>query len=251
MNIVAYGAGTNSTAMIIECFNRGIKIDHIVFADTGGEKPHTYQYLKIFSKWCVDNGLPEIVTVRKAGNNETLEENCIRLNMLPSIAYGYKKCSLKYKVQPQDKYFNNLPEAKKIWKSGEKITKFLGYDSSEKNRVEKSKLIDSPKYKYEYPLFEWGISRKGCIEIIKNSGLCLPGKSACFFCPMSRPTEIRQLKHNYPDLMDRALNMEKNANLTKIKGLGIGVAWRDIINNDDMFEDDYELVPEMICECYD
>jgi hypothetical protein len=71
MNIVAYGGGTDSTAMIIECFNRGIKLDHIVFADTGGEKPHTYQYVKIFSQWCADHGLPEIITVRKAGNNET------------------------------------------------------------------------------------------------------------------------------------------------------------------------------------
>lgn len=251
MNIIAYGGGTNSTAMIIECAKRDIKIDHILFADTGGEKPHTYQFIKTFSKWCVDNGMPEILTVRKAGNGETLEENCLRMKMLPSIAYGYKTCSQKYKIQPQDKYFNNLPEAKTIWKTGRKLTKFIGYDVNEKNRIEKLKLRDDKKYSYFYPLVEWGITRKDCIDIIKSESLCLPGKSACFFCPMTRPTEIRMLEHNYPNLMKRALVMEGNANLTSLKGLAINTSWKNIISNDDLFENEFEFVPEMICECYE
>ena len=141
--------------------------------------------------------------------------------------------------------------AKKIWKSGVKLTKFIGYDATEKNRIAKSKLREDKKYNYKYPLSEWGLTRKDCIKIIENEGLCLPGKSACFFCPMSRPTEIRQLKHNYPELMGRALQIEANAKLTKLKGLGINVKWKDIISNDDMFEDEFELTPEMICECYE
>jgi hypothetical protein len=251
VNIVAYGGGTDSTAMIIECVRRGVKIDYILFADTGGEKPHTYKYVNIFSDWCVKNGLPEIITVKKKGNGETLEENCLRIGMLPSIAYGYKTCSHKYKIQPQDMFFNNLPAAKKIWKSGGKLTKLIGYDATETHRIAKSKLRQDDKYEYIYPLHEWGLTRKDCIEIIKNEGLCLPGKSACFFCPMSRPSEIRALKHNYPDLMNRALKIEQNANLTTIRGLGIGVKWSEIISTQDMFEDDFSFMPEMICECYE
>jgi len=251
MNIVAYGGGTDSTAMIIECVSRGVKIDYILFADTGGEKPHTYQYVKTFSEWCIKNGLPEIIVVRKAGNGETLEEDCLRRNMIPSIAFGYKTCSQKYKIQPQDKFFNNLPEAKLIWKSGGKLTKFIGYDATETHRIAKSKLRQDDKYEYRYPLHEWGLTRKDCIEIIKNEGLCLPGKSACFFCPMSRPSEIRQLNHNYPELMKRALDMEKNANLTHLRGLGMNVKWSEIISTTDMFEDEFSFMPEMICECYE
>ena len=78
MNIVAYGGGTDSTAMIIECVNHGERIDYILFADTGAEKPHTYEYVKRFSQWCISHGLPEIITVRKLGNGETLEEECLR-----------------------------------------------------------------------------------------------------------------------------------------------------------------------------
>ena len=116
MNIVSYGGGTNSTAMLIECVKRGVQVDLILFADTGGERPNTYNYVKLFSEWLVANGMPEIITVKKVrANGEvlTLEQNCIEKNMLPSIAYGFKSCSQKYKIQPLDKYVNNWPAAKR------------------------------------------------------------------------------------------------------------------------------------------
>jgi hypothetical protein len=255
MNIVSYGGGTDSTAMIIECFNRGVKIDYILFADTGAEKTHTYEYVKNFSKWCVGHGFPKIITVKKAGNGETLEQECIRTKSLPSIAYGYKKCSQKFKIQPQDMFFNNCTEVKEIWKQGGKVNKFIGYDTTESSRAEKINIREraepNKKYNYVYPLIEWGIPRKQCLEIIKDAGLCLPGKSACYFCPSSKVSEIKQLKHTYPLLFDRAIALEDNANLTKIKGLGREFSWRDAVLSDDMFEDEFDLMPEMICECFE
>jgi hypothetical protein len=252
MNIVAYGGGTDSTAMIIECFNRGVKIDYILFADTGAEKPHTYVYVKNFSNWCVDHGLPAIITVKKEGNCETLEEECLRMHSLPSIAYGFKTCSQKFKMSPQDKFFNNNDDAKTIWKSGELITKMIGFDCTEIRRAESVMIkFKSDKYRLWFPLIEWRIPRKQCLEIIKTAGMCLPGKSACYFCPSSRVSEIKQLKHNYPDLFDRAIALEDNAHLTKIKGLGREFSWRDAVSCDDLFEDDFDLMPEMICECFE
>ena len=47
MNIVSYGAGINSTAMLIGLHQKGIPIDLILFADPGGEQPYTYEYLPI------------------------------------------------------------------------------------------------------------------------------------------------------------------------------------------------------------
>lgn len=247
MNVVAYGGGTDSTAMLIECVNRGIKIDLILFADTGGEKPHTYEYVKLFSNWLVENNYPEIIIVKKAGNGETLEENCLRCNMLPSIAYGFKSCSLKYKVQPQDKFCNNYNECKKTWEKGEKVKKFIGYDADEDRRAN---IKEDEKYNYFYPLIEWEIDRGMCLDIIESAGLPLPGKSACFFCPSSKPHEIRALQLQYPELAKRALKMEENADLTSIKGLGRNWAWKDLLATDDMF-DDGQYAIDIACGCYD
>ena len=248
--IVTYGAGTNSTALLIECFNRGIKIDLIIFSDTGAERPHTYQYVKTFSKWLVDNGMPEIVTVRKGGNGETLEEECLRMKCLPPIAYGFKTCSHKYKIQPVDKYLNNWQPSKDVWKKDEKATKFIGFDADESHRI---KDFTDDKYEVRYPLVEWDMGRDDCIKTIQDAGLCLPGKSACFFCPNSKQSEIKQLQHVYPDLAKRCIEMEANAmeSLTQIKGLGRNFSWTDLMNNPDMFEDDFDFTPEMTCGCYD
>ncbi len=246
--VASYGGGTNSTAELIEYANRGLHIDLILFADTGGEKPHTYKYVEIFSRWLVEHGLPKIITVRKAGNGETLEENCLRCNMLPSIAYGFKSCSHKYKIQPQDKYCNNWQPAKDEWKAGRKVIKLIGYDADEEHRA---KIPEDAKYIYKYPLVEWDMGRDECIKTIEDAGLCLPGKSACYFCPSSKPTEIRQLASLYPELMERALAMERNAELTSIKGLGRGFAWVDLLRQSEMFDDDYSHTPEMACGCYD
>lgn len=252
LTIASYGGGSNSTAMLIECAKRGVKVDLILFADTGGEKPHTYNYVKIFSDWLVANGMPEIITVNKVrANGEvlTLEQDCLEKNMLPSIAYGFKSCSQKYKIQPQDKFVNNWPPAKEIWASGGKITKLIGYDTDESHRSQKDYSDD--KYSFRYPLIEWGMGRQECIDSIKAAGLCLPGKSACYFCPNSKPSEIKQLAAVYPELMDRAIAMEQGANLTHIAGLGRNYAWKDIIATDEMFADEYMFTPEMACECYD
>ena len=248
MIIASYGGGTNSTAMLIECVNRGIDVDLILFADTGGEKPLTYQYVKTFSKWLVDNGMPEITIVKKAGNGETLEENCIRMKSLPSIAYGFKTCSQKYKVQPQDKYCNNWQPAKELWKSGQKITKLIGFDADESHRARE---WEDEKYINQYPLVEWDMGRDECIKTISEAGLCPPGKSACYFCPSSKPSEIRQLAKNNPELMARAIAMEENASLTAIKGLGRRFSWKDVIAQGSLFDDGYDSTPELVCGCYD
>lgn len=42
LGVLAYGGGVNSTALLVSLHQRGIPIDLILFADTGGELPSTY-----------------------------------------------------------------------------------------------------------------------------------------------------------------------------------------------------------------
>lgn len=134
MNIVGYGGGTNSTAMLIGMYQRNIPLDLILFSDTGGEQPHTYAYLPIMNQWLREHNLPTITVVEytdKNGDRLTLEEECLRSGSLPAIAYGYKKCSLKHKVAPQDKFCNHYPPCQEVWAAGDKVTKFIGFDAGE------------------------------------------------------------------------------------------------------------------------
>lgn len=250
-NLVSYGGGTNSTAMLIECAKRKIQVDVILFADTGGERPHTYAYIKTFNEWLKKNNMPEIIIVKyknRSGEILTLEQDCLKRKALPSLAYGFKTCSQRFKGAPQDKFMNNYEPAKKYWKTGKKITKLIGFDIDESHRI---KDYEDKKYTVKYPLVEWNMGREECIETINKSGLCQTGKSACFFCPATKQTEIRQLKAVYPDLAERALKIEENSDLEKIEGLGRNFSWKEILLNEDMFEKDFLTSPELVCGCYD
>lgn len=251
MNIVAFGGGTDSTAMLIGMVEKGIPCDLILFADTGGEKPHTYEHIYVMTDWLKKHGYPHITWVKAP--NVTLERDCLNRKALPSIAYGFKTCSQRFKLQPQDKFLNNWQPAIDVWANGSKVTKFIGYEAGEERRA---KDFSDDKYDFRYPLIEWGWSRKECLEAIKRAGLPLPGKSACFFCPSSRKSEILELKARYPELAKRAVEMEKNANLTDIKGLGRDFAWGDLLAFDEaqlkMFADDSDWsTAEVPCGCYD
>lgn len=86
MNVVSFGGGTNSTAMIIGMYLHKIPIDLILFADTGGEQPHTYEFIETFNGWLEKHGLPQITSVQyhdKDGNRLTLEQECINSGTLP------------------------------------------------------------------------------------------------------------------------------------------------------------------------
>lgn len=250
--IIAYGGGANSTAMLIEMRRRSIEPDLILFADTGGELPETYRHVAEVSAWALQQWSIPIHAVRKVtrkGSSLTLEQNCLNEHMLPSIAYGFKSCSLKYKVQPQDKFVNHWEPAKAAWKNRLKCTKAIGYDAGEERRA---KIKSDDRYDYWYPLIEWQIHREDCLSICRSEGF-IPAKSACFFCPSMKKREIVKLAEHHPALFDRAVAMERNAELTSIKGLGRSFSWEDFMtgerNHQDLFSD--AGTPEIPCGCYD
>lgn len=251
--IASYGGGVNSCAMLIEMHHRGIIPDLILFSDTGGEKPETYMHLDEMDVWLESHGMPTITRVSVADNpnavSKSLEDQCLRLGFLPSIAYGWKKCSQRWKADPIRKYLNNWDGAKAAWDTGLKLKHAIGYDAGEPHR----NLEDDAKTEWWFPLREWGWSRAECVACIKAAGISVPGKSACFFCPSSKKHEILALKRDHPDLFERAIQIERTAakNSTSVKGLGRDWSWESLVAAD---EAQLRLFPERIetpCGCYD
>jgi len=247
--IVSFGGGVNSAALLVGMQERGMTADAILFADTGGEKPHTYEFVKVMSKWLQAHGMGNITQVRASQKTyRDLEDNCLQQKMLPSLAYGFKSCSHKYKKQPQEVWANSWQPARDAWASGDKVTKYLGIDIGEQRRAQ---IPEDDKYRYGYPLIDWQWDRADCLAALERAGLPNPGKSACFFCPGSKKAEIRDLRQRYPDLFARAVSMERNADLESIKGLGRSFSWEAYALAD---EAQGRLFPEVIetaCICWD
>ena len=128
---VCWGAGWDSTAMLIEMERRGIRPDIITFADVGGEKPKTYEFIPVFTEWLIDHDFPEPIICRYTplektnarylqATRETMDRIGVNLNeprliqlaglygnmvandTLPGIAFGPKSCSIKWKLEAQE-----------------------------------------------------------------------------------------------------------------------------------------------------
>jgi hypothetical protein len=231
--VVAYGLGVDSTALLVEFARRGIRPDLILFADTGGEKPETYQYLDVIRPFLARAGFPGVVTVRyrpARAAYATLEAQCLHTGTLPSLAYGGKSCSIKYKKVPQDRYVAGWPPARACWARGGKVVKAIGFDAGPADS-RRHRYIEDDRFTYWYPLVEWAYDREQCRQSIQAAGLPVPPKSACFFCPASKKPEIAWLAEHHPDLLDRALRIERNAQakLRSVRGLGRSFAWEDFL----------------------
>lgn len=248
--VVSYGGGTNSTALLCGWIERGDPLpDLVVFSNTGGETPDIYAHVALVSAWLVERGVPPIITVQRVRADHvtpnTLEADCLRSGTLPSLAYGYKRCSLKFKTQPFEKYMNHWHRARTAWQSGYKVVKVMGFDAGEPHRAT---FPDDPKYRRRYPLIEWGWDRDACVAAIHRAGLPQPGKSSCFYCPASTKPEIEELARVHPLLFKRAIAIEDaaKANFDTVKGLGRRFSWRDIAT----VQDDVCAI-DVPCECVD
>jgi len=234
---VAYGMGVDSTALLVGLHLLGIRPDLITFADVGGELPETYAYLETINAWCRRVGFPEVVVVRYDGGMHkryfTLEGNCLANGVLPGLAVGNKSCSIKFKLEVQNKYRYGWQPARDAWKrilghkmvlieKGKKagqyrrvdvvqlVTVLIGYDAGPKD-ARRSTIADDDRFHYEYPLRLWGWDRDECKRRILAAGLPVPHKSSCFFCPSMKPAELVDITLRYPDLADRIIAIEAAA----------------------------------------
>lgn len=236
MNVVSFGGGTNSTAMIIGMYLHKIPIDLILFADTGGEQPHTYEFMGTFNEWLVKHGIPKIVSVEyhdKDGNRLTLEQECINSGRLPSIAYGYKNALSSTRSGRRRSSATTINRAKRCGPAASASTNTSVTMPGRHGASNTPRPYEADKkYEKHYPLYEWGWTREECVHVIERAGLPRPGKSSCFFCPSMKKKEIQALWENYPDLFERAIALEHGSAKTNVnvKGLGRDWSWESYYN---------------------
>ena len=254
---VCFGAGVDSTAMLVLLWLCGIRPTLITFADVGGgaEKPETMMHLDRMDAVLTSWGWPPIERCRKRTLPSTgysdLEGNCLKNETLPSLAFGLKSCSLKWKTGPQDQYVMGVSKGPSkrpphpAWlnylASGNRIVKLIGYDCGPADKRRSARLADAgAHFDYVYPLQLVGWKRRQCIELITEvlGAHMVPIKSACFFCPASKEWELYWLAATHPDLLERALVMERRAltgRHSRFDAVEFGASWESLVANAERF----------------
>lgn len=207
--MISFGGGVNSVAMTILLFKRG-QIMPVVFVDTMAEHPDTYCYMDYFEKEFMGKYGVKITRLSPKSTphyyypyaaGKSLEEYSIEKQIIPFGAGG-RYCSKGWKLEPLMKYRAAHNEDKEV----------IGFAWDERHRAKDDTL-------QIYPLIEAVISREGCFELIEAEGMSRPPKSSCFFCPYQRIGQWEELYRKYPELWERAENLEKNASHERQKTL--------------------------------
>jgi len=98
-NILNYGAGVNSTALLVLIANglvEGVAPFSVIalFADTGAERPETYAYIPVIKDYCAQKGI-KFETVK---SNYTLVQYVYKSGILPSRSMRW--CTNLLKIRP-------------------------------------------------------------------------------------------------------------------------------------------------------
>lgn len=250
-----YGAGIDSTAMLVALKLAGLRPDIITFADLRAEKPPTLDHLERMNQVLSEWGWQEIIVCRKETLPDTgysdLYSNCMVNETLPSLAFGMKSCSIKWKQQPQDQLIKgvksgpNVRDPHPIWneaqRRGERIVKLIGYDCGRADMRRSRNLPEADAdFDYSYPLQILGWDRGACIHVITVAlgADMVPIKSACFFCPASKIWELYWLAAHHPELLERALLLERNAltgRHSRFSEVEFGASWEELVRSADRF----------------
>jgi hypothetical protein len=241
--------------MIAALHAAGITPDVLTFANTGGEKPESLEHLARMNDLLRSWGWPPIVEVQLKPQARTgyttLEGNCLKNETLPSLAFGMKSCSIKWKQAPQDNYLQGVSRGPNkcaphpLWlraqATGQRIVKLIGYDAGRADRKRTASLKDGDAtFDFFYPLQLLGWTRMDCVRAIAQhlGSHLVPIKSACFFCPASKEWELWWLAAEHPDLLERALVLERRAltgRHSRFTEVEFGASWEHLVRNADRF----------------
>lgn len=211
--IASWSAGVDSTAMILAIVlgrHPELKtVTEIVMADTGSEKPETYRFAEIFRGWMSER-FPRIpLTILSWKNNAAmhyrpLHEYCLEPGRERLPSRNMRWCTDKAKITPITKYLRAAYP-------NDELTVLIGYESSETARASRGRN-KVKRFTNRFPLMELGMNRAACQALIRECGLPVPIKSACFMCPFMKTAEVRCMPTDRPEEYRLMLRMEDLVN---------------------------------------
>jgi hypothetical protein len=216
LRVVSYGAGTQSTALLVLAATERIDFRTFLFSNVGNdsEEPGSLEYLDAYAKpYAKRHGieLHELARQRRDGSVETLfgrltKEGSRSLPIpvrMDNGAPGTRSCTADFKIRVIGKWLkaHGATEADKAM-----VGIGISLDEIQRVNARKAQPYEIPVY----PLLDHvpPLRRSDCERIIQAAGLPLPPKSACWFCPFHRPAVWAEMRRDRPELFRRACDLE-------------------------------------------
>jgi hypothetical protein len=217
MYAISYGAGVQSTALLVLAAEGIIPHRLALFANVGAdsENPQTLDYLETHAKpYAARHGidLAELHKMTRDGASVTLygrlltSERSIDIPMrMANGAPGNRNCTETFKI--------NVIKAELKRRGASKNAPAelaMGISLDEYQRMRSGSGV--PFYTLAYPLIERRMDRAACMALIERAGLPVPPKSSCTFCPFQRIAQWKRLMKEQPDRFAQAVDLEARMN---------------------------------------
>lgn len=199
---LSLGAGWQSSMLAILASEGIIEADFAAFSDPGSEMPKTYEYLvNHLIPYCEERNFP-IYWLKPNGEYIKRENIYDYYHKRKTLPYRINRsCTGNWKIRPIQRYcLEKYPNYDFI--------SYLGFSLDEVHRMKDSQ---HKRFTNEYPLIDMRIRRKDLKKMYRDRNLPYPVKSGCFFCPFNRKAEWKNLLYNYPNLFEKAIQLEENA----------------------------------------
>ncbi|MFI9228591.1 phosphoadenosine phosphosulfate reductase [Streptomyces rimosus] len=229
MNVISYGGGVQSTALMVLAARREIPYHTLLFANVGddSEDPATLEYVRHVARpYAAASGLDLHVLHRtlRSGGTETLWGRMMRKDSralpipirMSNGAPGTRGCTRDFKIWVTGKWLKANGAT-----PGNPATVAVGISLDEIARAANRRV--EPYERLAYPLLDLKLRRVDCQQIISDAGLPMPPKSACWFCPLKSLEGWKEMRRDRPGLFLRACCLEESLNETRQWG-GMGDA---------------------------
>lgn len=224
LRTISYGGGVQSTALgVLATQGRlddimGGPLDAMLYSNTGddSEHPATNVYVRdVFTPWAAERGVTvhELQRIDRDGRPHTLWGDLMREGSrsvgipvrMTNGAPGNRSCTADFKIRVVAKWLKAHGAS-----ADDPALVAIGISTDEIQRVGNKRT--EPYERPIYPLIELGLDRSACAQIIRDAGLPVPPKSACFFCPFHRPSTWAEQRRDEPDLFWKSVELERTLN---------------------------------------
>ena len=207
-HIVFLSGGKDSTAMLLMMLERGMRVDEIIFVDTGLEFSQMYEHIQKIETYVKENYGKTLTILKpeKPFEYYLLRYKKTRGKYKDRAGYGWPRlkvrwCTGRLKLDPIHRHLRR-------YKDKYTVIQYVGLAFDERTRMRDDK-------KKRYPLIDWRITEEQALKYCYAKGFDFGGlytlfcRVSCWLCPFRSLSELKVLYDHFPDLWEKLRELEK------------------------------------------
>ena len=199
-HVVSFSGGKDSTALLLRMLELNMRVDEIIFCDTGVEFPQMYEHIDKVERYIGR----EITRLKAAHDFKYYLLTHEKHRRDGGIVHGYgfadmrnRWCTTLFKTDMLKRHLRGR----------ENVVQYVGIAADEAHRAKDK----------QYPLIEWGWTEADALNYCYEKGFDWGGlykifkRVSCWCCPLKNLDELRKLRKHFPQLWERLREWDRQS----------------------------------------